>query len=81
MDADELAELKKRMSAYMNDTFSEHGVDMLFFMLTDILDESTDLICAGEGASEAASRHSTPQRTAECISRDVSPAKSRSFRS
>ena len=56
MDADELAELKKRMSAYMNDTFSEHGVDMLFFMLTDILDESTDLICAGEGASEAASR-------------------------
>lgn len=56
MDADELAELKARMLAYMNDTFGEHGVDMLFFMLTDILDESTDLICAGEGAEEAAAK-------------------------
>ncbi len=41
MDADELNELKGRlMTAYMNDTFADHGVDMIFFMLTDILDES-----------------------------------------
>lgn len=56
MDADELAELKKRMTEYMTSTFPEHGVDMLFFMLTDILDESTDLICAGEGAADAAAK-------------------------
>ena len=40
MDADELKELKSRMISYMNDTFADHGVDMIFFMLTDILDES-----------------------------------------
>lgn len=56
MDADELNELKGRMTAYMNDTFADHGVDMIFFMLTDILDESTDLISAGAGADEAASK-------------------------
>lgn len=56
MDADELAELKARMITYMEDTFAEHGVDMIFFMLTDILDESTDLIFAGKGADEAAAK-------------------------
>ena len=56
MDADELSELKSRMTSYMHDTFEEHGVDMIFFMLTDILDESTDLIFAGKGAEEAAAK-------------------------
>ena len=56
MDADELSELKSRMTSYMHDTFEEHGVDMIFFMLTDILDESTDLIFAGQGAEEAAAK-------------------------
>ena len=37
----------------MKDSFSEHGADMLFFMLTDIMDESTDLIYCGEGAEAA----------------------------
>ena len=56
MDADELSELKSRMTSYMHDTFEEHGVDIIFFMLTDILDESTDLIFAGQGAEEAAAK-------------------------
>ena len=56
MDADELSELKSRMTSYMHDTFEEHGVDMIFFMLTDILDESTDLIFAGQGAEKAAAK-------------------------
>ncbi len=52
MDADELAELKETMTAYMNESFDEHGVDMLFLLLTDILDESSEMLCAGKDADE-----------------------------
>ena len=54
MDGGELLKLKERMTPYITDTFAEHGADMLFFMLTDILEESTDLMIFGEGAQEAA---------------------------
>ena len=54
MDGDELLKLKERMTPYIEETFAEHGADMLFFMLTDILEESTDLMIFGEGAQEAA---------------------------
>lgn len=50
MDADELAELKVTMSEYMQSSFAEHGVDMLFLLLTNILDESSEMLCAGENA-------------------------------
>ena len=54
MDEESLQELKKRMIPYIEKTFDEHGADMLFFMLTDIMEESTDLMIFGEGAEEAA---------------------------
>ena len=40
------------MVPYMENTFEEHGANMLFFMLTSILDESSELIYVGEGADE-----------------------------
>lgn len=54
MDGESLLQLKERMTPYIESTFEEHGADMLFFMLTDILEESTDLMIFGEGAEEAA---------------------------
>lgn len=50
MSGEELQELKPRMQQYIQKSFAEHGADMLFFMLTDIMDESTDLIYCGAGA-------------------------------
>ncbi|MGI6205070.1 MAG: putative manganese-dependent inorganic diphosphatase [Anaerovoracaceae bacterium] len=52
MDEDELRELAKTMNDYIHDTFSEHGVDMIFLLLTNILDESSELVYAGKGADE-----------------------------
>lgn len=52
MDEDELASLKERMIPYMENTFENHGANMIFFMLTNILDESSELIFKGEGADE-----------------------------
>lgn len=52
MDEEELEALKGRMIPYMENTFEDHGANMLFFMLTSILDESSELIFVGEGADE-----------------------------
>ena len=49
-NAGELAELKGRMLPYMESAQKTHNVDMLFFMLTNILTESTELLCVGAGA-------------------------------
>lgn len=52
MSGEELQTLKPRMQTYMQNSLAEHGVDMLFLMLTDIMDESTDLIYCGDGAAD-----------------------------
>lgn len=63
MDADELAELKTVMVEFLNSTFADHGADMLFFLLTDILDESSELIFAGEGSQEVVDKAFTSAET------------------
>lgn len=45
MDVTELMELKARMIPFIEEMKSKHKVDMLFFMLTGILDESTEVLC------------------------------------
>lgn len=51
MASDELFEIAERLKPYMEQAREEQGVDMIFFMLTDILEESTNLIYSGENAS------------------------------
>ena len=50
LNAVELKDLRTRMSAYTER--EQHEIDMMFFMLTNILTESTDLICTGQGAEQ-----------------------------
>ncbi len=52
LNADELTELKERLLPFLKKPHEEHGVDMIFFMLTNILTESTSLLCEGEGAED-----------------------------
>ncbi len=52
MDADEIETLKERMLKYTKLAKEQHHVDMMFFMLTNILAESTDLVCVGQGAED-----------------------------
>lgn len=46
----ELNKLRGKMLPYLQKAHKEHGVDMMFFMLTNILTESTTLLCEGTGA-------------------------------
>lgn len=50
----ELEEVKQKLIDYMETAGEKHGVGMVFFMMTDILKESTELLCSGHGAYEAA---------------------------
>ena len=52
MDADELEGIKDRMMEYTKKAREQHQVDMMFFMLTNILTETTDLVCVGMGAEQ-----------------------------
>ncbi|MEG1991757.1 MAG: putative manganese-dependent inorganic diphosphatase [Acetivibrio sp.] len=52
MDGDELEEIEMRMKQYMKDTYESKKVSMIFFMLTNILEEATELLYYGDGAEE-----------------------------
>ena len=49
----ELARLKDKMPPYMEKLLAASGVDMLFMMLTNIIEESTELLFVGQGARAA----------------------------
>ena len=55
-NGDELDRLKRRMEAFMEKALENNGLDMIFFMLTNILTETTDLICEGQGALQLAGK-------------------------
>ena len=50
IDADELAAVKKKIFSYMKEQYKSLGVDMLFFMLTDMILPGTEMLCVGSGA-------------------------------
>ncbi|MDD3402739.1 MAG: putative manganese-dependent inorganic diphosphatase [Hespellia sp.] len=52
MDEDELAAIKEKILPHMDSVMEKHNLDMIFFMLTNIIKESTELICCGTGAKE-----------------------------
>ena len=52
MAAEELQAIKDRLLPHLQHECGKHGIQMVFFMLTNIMDESTDLICCGDGAAE-----------------------------
>ncbi|MGN0157905.1 MAG: putative manganese-dependent inorganic diphosphatase [Brotaphodocola sp.] len=52
MNEDELEMIKGRLQNYLQKAYTEHGVDMMFFMLTNILTETTELLCEGAGSDD-----------------------------
>ena len=50
MSKEELAEIRKMMMEHLPRVLEAHNLNMIYFMLTDILAESTELLCVGTGA-------------------------------
>lgn len=55
MDAKELSVLKERLLPYIKKNIASYKVDMIFFLLTDILKESSTLLLCGNSAFTATS--------------------------
>ena len=45
---------KSKLKEYLKKARKEQGLNMLFFMLTDIMSETTELLCEGDGAERTA---------------------------
>lgn len=52
MNQDELEAIKDKLVPYMEKAYRDHGVQMMFFMLTNIMEESTELLYQGNGSKE-----------------------------
>lgn len=52
MNSIELQEIKEKIIPYLDEVFASLGVNMAFVMLTNIVKESTELLCFGEKAKE-----------------------------
>lgn len=52
MNKEELAEIREIIEPHLPKVLEEQNLQMIYFMLTDILDESTELICCGNNAKE-----------------------------
>ncbi|MGI6019414.1 MAG: putative manganese-dependent inorganic diphosphatase [Marvinbryantia sp.] len=55
MKHEELAEAKEKLFEYMKSVLEKQRLKMLFFMLTDIMNESTELLYFGEGSDKLVS--------------------------
>ena len=52
MNEEELEDIKEKIRPYMSKAVSRNQLDMVFFMLTNIVKEDTELLCYGKGAKE-----------------------------
>lgn len=52
MNQIEMEEVKAKISDYLERIRIEQGLDMVFFMLTNIFEEYTELLCCGEESKE-----------------------------
>ena len=47
MDEEELSDIRDRIKPFIEKAYEQHGLSLAFFMLTNIIDESTTMICYG----------------------------------
>ncbi len=72
MTQDELDSVRDKMIPYMKKAMVDHGIPMLFFMLTNILQGTTELLYAGSGAKELALKaFHLPEDTKQILLQDT----------
>ena len=67
MNEAELSNIKKRMLPFIETAYEKHEMDMIFFMLTDIIKESSEILCYGKDSDvliEEAFRRKTENNSA-----------------
>lgn len=52
MDAEEIKKMKEMLKDYLQKALRDNRVDMIFFMLTNIMTESSEILCYGQNAKQ-----------------------------
>ena len=52
MDAEEIKKMKEMLKDYLQKALRDNRVDMIFFMLTNIMAESSEILCCGQNAKQ-----------------------------
>ena len=52
MDAEEIKKMKEMLEDYLQKALRDNHVDMIFFMLTNIMAESSEILCCGQNAKQ-----------------------------
>ena len=52
LDAAELADIREKLVTYLDKAYNEHGMDIIYFMFTNIIEESTEIVAKGPEAAE-----------------------------
>jgi len=72
MNKEELLEIKEKLVGYLPKVLEDNKLKMVYFMLTDILEEATELICLGDGArAYIADAFDVPENTEKVILKGV----------
>ena len=72
MNQEELDDVRERLTDNLEVARVEHHLDMVFLMLTNILEESTELMCCGEGAkARILEAWEMPEDTERVLLKDV----------
>lgn len=66
MSQNELEQVKEKLLPYLRQVMSERKLDMVFVMLTNIIEETTYLICDGEGSDELVELAYHTHKTHDC---------------
>ena len=72
MSGDELKEIKEIVEPHLERARHNHGLNMIFFMLTNIITESSELLCCGPEAREKIlNAYDLPEDTEEIMLKGV----------
>ena len=72
MNQEELDDVRERLTGYLEVARVDQHLDMVFLMLTNILEESTELMCCGEGAkARILEAWEMPEDTERVLLKDV----------
>lgn len=65
MDADQLKDIKNQILPQLEKECEKHGIPRVYFMLTNIIEESTELLFYGDGAKELVKEAFSPNEVSE----------------
>ena len=72
MSVEEIEELKNVLLPYLEQVVQKQKLDMVFFMLTNVMEVGTELLCCGKNAKELAIKaFKLPENTQEIYLQDV----------